>query len=262
MAPFLSVITINLNNAIGLRKTIESVLSQKFLNFEFIVIDGASTDGSKELLSGYCDRLSFYVSEKDTGIYNAMNKGINAAKGEYLQFLNSGDALANENILEYIFGSINDTNGFFDFYYTDVINQQTKNIQNYPQKLTFKHFFELTINHQATFFKRDLFQKFGNYSEEYRIVSDWEFYMKILFLHNATYLHLSKPSIFFDFSNGISTSSVFIQIMNEERQNVLKKYFANIIDDYNYLKTIETSNTWKALQKINKLKRYLKINIK
>jgi glycosyltransferase involved in cell wall biosynthesis len=249
-----SIITINFNNKIGLTKTIKSVLNQTFEDFEYIIIDGGSNDGSKELIESISDKLSFWVSEKDNGIYNAMNKGINAAKGNYIQFLNSGDTLANENVLEYISKNIYDTNSQFDFYYTDVINQQNKKIHYYPTHLTFKHFFEFTINHQATFFKYELFKKYGNYSEHYKIVSDWEFYMKILFLHNATYLHLPEPAVLFDFSDGISTSSNFTTLMNNERSDVFKKHFINIIDDYVFFKNIELSNTWKFIQKINKIK--------
>lgn len=254
MSFLLTIITINYNNFNGLKKTIKSVLSQNFNDFEYIIIDGGSTDGSKELIENVSDRLSYWISEKDTGIYNAMNKGINSSTGNYIQFLNSGDALANKNVLEYISKNIYDTNSQFDFYYTDVINQQNKKIHYYPTQLTFRHFFDLTINHQATFFKKELFEKYGNYSEHYKIVSDWEFYMKILFLQNATYLHLPEPAVLFDFSDGISTSSNFTTLMNNERSDVFKKHFINIIDDYAFFKNIELSNTWKFIQKINKIK--------
>lgn len=254
MSCLFTIVTINYNNLKGLKKTIESVLNQNFIDFEFIIIDGNSSDGSKELIESVSDRLSFWVSEKDGGIYNAMNKGIHASKGDYIQFLNSGDALANENVLEYIFKNIDETHGQYDFYYTDIINQLNKNIHYYPNHLTFKHFFEFTINHQATFFKKELFEKYGGYSEHYKIVSDWEFYMKILFLYNASYLHLSEPAVLFDFSDGISTSSNFTTLMNNERSDVFKKHFINIIDDFVFFKNIELSNTWKFIQKINKIK--------
>ena len=96
----LSIITINYNNASGLRKTIESVVNQTSLEFEYIVIDGASTDGSIEIIKEFKDKITFWVSEPDTGIYNAMNKGIHSAKGKYCQFLNSGDSLVPPNVTE------------------------------------------------------------------------------------------------------------------------------------------------------------------
>jgi glycosyltransferase involved in cell wall biosynthesis len=87
----LSVITINYNNAIGLRKTIESVVNQTFRDYEYIIIDGGSTDGSVDVIKEYADKIDYWVSEPDKGIYNAMNKGVAAAHGEYTNFLNSGD---------------------------------------------------------------------------------------------------------------------------------------------------------------------------
>ena len=96
----LSIITVNLNNRIGLERTINSVVSQTFKDFEWIVIDGGSTDGSKELITQYANHFAYWVSEPDKGIYNAMNKGIKVAKGEYLLFLNSGDWIIDERVAQ------------------------------------------------------------------------------------------------------------------------------------------------------------------
>ena len=85
----LSIITINLNNAAGLRKTIQSVVNQTYIDFEYIIIDGFSSDGSIEVIKEYADRINYWVSEPDRGIYNAMNKGILKTSGEYIHFLNS-----------------------------------------------------------------------------------------------------------------------------------------------------------------------------
>ena len=90
MQQLLSIITINYNDFSGLKKTVESVIKQTYSNFEYVVIDGGSTDESYKYLQEKKDSFSHLVSEKDAGIYNAMNKGIRAAKGEYLLFLNSG----------------------------------------------------------------------------------------------------------------------------------------------------------------------------
>ena len=96
----LSIITINYNNINGLQNTLQSVFCQSRHDFEWIVIDGGSTDGSKELLEKYTNRINYWVSEPDHGIYEAMNKGIKVAKGDYLQFLNSGDCLADKDIIK------------------------------------------------------------------------------------------------------------------------------------------------------------------
>ena len=101
--PKLSVITINFNNAIGLEKTIKSVIEQKFTDFEFVIIDGDSSDGSKEIIKKYSNKISYWVSEKDKGIYNAQNKGIERAIGEYCLFLNSGDYLVDTTVFQTVF---------------------------------------------------------------------------------------------------------------------------------------------------------------
>ena len=99
----LSVITINMNNRKGLERTIKSVVCQIFADFEYIVIDGASVDGSADVIREYADKIHYWISEPDTGIYNAMNKGILQAKGDYCLFLNSGDALYTTTVLEEVF---------------------------------------------------------------------------------------------------------------------------------------------------------------
>src|SRR4051812_11860469 len=99
MSKKISIITINYNDKEGLRSTIDSVITQSFRDFEFLVIDGNSSDGGKEVLEEYKSHIDYCVSEPDTGVYNAMNKGIRAATGDYLLFLNSGDVLYNNDIL-------------------------------------------------------------------------------------------------------------------------------------------------------------------
>lgn len=99
----ISIITINYNNKVGLKKTIESVIQQDFNSFEFIVIDGGSTDGSYDVIQEYRNYIDYWVSEPDKGIYNAMNKGITIARGEYCNFMNSGDFFYDKNVLSSIF---------------------------------------------------------------------------------------------------------------------------------------------------------------
>jgi len=134
MHPKLSIITVNLNNAEGLRKTIESVVSQTYTDYEYIIIDGGSTDGCVEIIKQYEDKITYWVSEPDKGIYNAMNKGILKAKGEYCQFLNSGDWLIKESILHDIFSIL----PIADIIYG---NEQTeKGIRTYPENPSFNFF--------------------------------------------------------------------------------------------------------------------------
>src|SRR5690242_21925905 len=96
----LSIITVNFNNAAGLQRTMDSAFHQTFTDYEYVIIDGGSTDGSKDLIKNHANKLVYWVSEKDNGVYQAMNKGIVRAKGDYLLFLNSGDYLLHERILD------------------------------------------------------------------------------------------------------------------------------------------------------------------
>jgi glycosyltransferase involved in cell wall biosynthesis len=115
--PKLSIITINYNDVLGLKRTLESVTGQIYSNFEYIVINGGSTDGSKELLEKYTDKISYWVSEPDQGIYHAMNKGIEKASGEYLLFMNSGDLFYNSGILKEVVDHISK----YDLIYFDIL---------------------------------------------------------------------------------------------------------------------------------------------
>jgi glycosyltransferase involved in cell wall biosynthesis len=170
-----SIITVNYNNKEGLRKTIESVIHQTYRDFEYIVIDGGSTDGSADIIREYDKQITYWVSEKDNGIYNAMNKGIAQAKGEYLNFMNSGDCFYANNILEKVslHQSCADLIVGRDYHYNEKIQKGHASIQ--PPRTTMIHFFIATLDHQSTFIKRELFDN-SLYDENYRLVSDWIFF--------------------------------------------------------------------------------------
>ena len=197
----LSVITVNLNNKSGLKKTIESVVSQTYRDFEWIIIDGGSTDGSRELIEEYADCLSYWVSEPDQGIYNAMNKGIRASCGEYLLFLNSGDCLYNKDVLHNVVPLLSDK----DIY---VGNEKRGNVIWEPEVDDIGDMCELmtvrNIPPQSTFVHRRVFDIYGPYDENKKIMSDWDLFYKALILGTATIEKL--PYIISDFDiYGIST---------------------------------------------------------
>lgn len=170
-----SIITVNYNNKEGLRKTIESVIHQTYRDFEYIVIDGGSTDGSADVLKDYNDRIAYWVSEPDKGIYNAMNKGIAKARGEYLNFMNSGDCYYDVDILEKIVKYNYDTDFIVgkDYHFNEKLHKGHASIQ--PPRTTMIHFFVATLDHQSSFIRRDLFND-SPYDENYRLVSDWIFF--------------------------------------------------------------------------------------
>ena len=171
-----SIITVNYNNKEGLRNTIESVIHQTYRDFEFIVIDGGSTDGSADVLREYDSQITYWVSEKDSGIYNGMNKGIAKATGDYLNFMNSGDCFYDADVLQHVAAHSTEDADIIvgrDFHYSEQRQQGHASIQ--PSRVTMMHFFVATLDHQSSFIKRELFAG-SPYREDYRLVSDWIFF--------------------------------------------------------------------------------------
>jgi len=246
--PKLSIITINYNNASGLRKTIESVISQTSHDYEYLVIDGGSTDGSMDVIKEFSNNITYWVSVPDNGIYNAMNKGIKAAKGEYCQFLNSGDILASLGVTEKMLICM-PNDGI-------VLGNMLKKLPNGKihrdkgpgfQKPTFLTFYRGTINHSAAYIKRSLFYKYGMYDENLHIVSDWKWYLFVVGLNNESVSYLNTDLTLFEMS-GISNSN--LELDKLERQKVLDELIpANILADYNL--------HWQNIDQVSRIKRYI-----
>lgn len=227
--PHISIITINKNNLEGLKKTIKSVIGQTWKNFEFIVVDGGSTDGSKEYLQKNDLKIDHWVSETDKGVYHGMNKGIKLAKGEYLLFLNSGDHFFTNQVLAENYEFFKD----YDLIYFNLkmIGENQEFIANYPSKLRFSHFVEDTLPHPSTFIKSELFKLVGFYDEKLSIVSDWKFFLNSVCKYNCTYLKINSIlSIYY--LDGISSKSENSDLVASERKKVLYQSFPNFMDDY------------------------------
>lgn len=220
-----SIITINYNNKDGLEKTINSVLGQTCHDYQFIIIDGGSTDGSVDIIKKYADHIDYWVSESDKGRYNAMNKGIKQATGDYLNFMNSGDTFHSSRVLEDItnmnYAEDIITGGFYD---------QEKGIKHIikPQKVTLLTMRKNTFNHQATFYKKELFQK-RLYDENYIIQSDAKFnYLSIIY-DNCSVRITDYIVADYDF-NGISSN---LAIVDKEWDQLLAELFPpRILEDY------------------------------
>jgi glycosyltransferase involved in cell wall biosynthesis len=227
----LSIITINYNNIDGLIKTVNSVINQTFKEFEYIVIDGGSTDNSIEVIKDYTNHINYFVSEPDNGIYHAMNKGILKAKGEYCFFLNSGDWFVSDKTLEEIFANAPD----FDILYGRLIicDKNDKIISRTigKNRITLLDVYNHTIKHQSSFIKRELFNRYGLYNENLKIISDWAFFMKSVGLGDASVKYLDLDIAFFD-NSGISSNSE--EICKKERKFVLDSLLSpRTIEDYN-----------------------------
>jgi len=223
-----SVITINFNNRSGLEKTIASVINQTYNNIEYIVIDGGSTDGSVEIIKQYKSNLDYWVSEKDNGIYNAMNKGIAKATGEYLLFMNSGDCFADNGIVKKVFSlHLNQ-----EIIYGNVTFMDHASHSSWcpPAFISFDHFVQSSIPHQASFIKRSLFAKVGLYNEQLKISSDWKFFLDAIVKHNCTY---KKVEMFIAVceDNGLSRKPGNQQFLRDEFFDVITKEYAALLFD-------------------------------
>jgi glycosyltransferase involved in cell wall biosynthesis len=209
----LSIITINRNNSHGLRKTCLSVATQTFKDFEWIIIDGASTDDSVDIIKQHSNNISYWVSEPDSGIYNAINKGIKIATGEYLLFLNSGDYLLHPWTLQEVIDEIK-TSKDADVYFSDVITSNYQ-LHEYNQNVNLDFFIRKgMINHQNCLIRRKLFNH-RLYDEKYQITADWQFFLRETLEHNITFFHIETKIAVFDIW-GISNK-------NSEKRHFEKK---------------------------------------
>jgi glycosyltransferase involved in cell wall biosynthesis len=288
----LSVITVNLNNASGLKKTIESVVNQSFRDFEHIIIDGGSTDDSVEVIHSYTsippgiytplpdlpvithdvliddeatERLRdletkqpksqnteywlpntvhcsmpyapcpkpvvYWISEPDSGIYAAMNKGIKLASGEYVFFLNSGDTFVNSSIVKQLIDckpSADVVIGKINFISCE--GETMNNFELKEKNITLFSLYMYGIPHQASLIRRQLFFEYGFYDESLKFVSDWKFFVQILIIHDRSYEIISTTMVNYD-NYGVSTLNMGKLI--EERNTEFSKLFpARICADY------------------------------
>jgi glycosyltransferase involved in cell wall biosynthesis len=200
--PTFSIITINLNNCKGLEKTIESVFSQTCRDFEYLIIDGGSTDGSWDLVQKWSGRLKYFVSEKDDGVYHAMNKGIQQATGNYLMFLNSGDYLLQPEVLSQSLAII--STHAADIYYGNVVMEKggQKRTQKHGMPLTLEYLESAPINHQASFISRKLFSELGVYDVRFPMAADHAFNLKA-FISGKEFKYLDLYIVNYD-TDGMS----------------------------------------------------------
>jgi glycosyltransferase involved in cell wall biosynthesis len=237
----LSIITINYNNDDGLEDTFKSVFEQTFKDFEYLVIDGGSDDDSLNIIRNHEDKIDYWVSEKDKGVYNAMNKGIKVAQGDYLLFLNSGDYFYENVTLQEIIPSLQSNK---DIYYGDIKKKKGNRLstKTYPEKLRFSFFYTGALCHQSTFIKKELFFKYFLYNEDYKIMSDWEFFIFTICKENVSYQHIDRIICIYDFS-GISSDKKFTDIALKERKQTIDTYFPAFSEDYKTLDKLNAKRT-------------------
>lgn len=253
----ISIITVCLNNP-DLEKTIRSVLAQGYKDYDYWIIDGGSDNPTTlSVLDTYKDQLGInIISEKDTGPYDAMNKGIKSSTGEYLIFLNSGDCFYSGKSLEF-FASNHDN---YDIIYGDleVVEPNKRWIKQYPDKLSFKYFLTDTLPHPSSFIKRSVFEKVGLYQADIKISADWAFFVTAICLHQITYKHLPQVISSFNYE-GMSSLPGNRDLILAEKKQYLETNFPLFIGDY--LEIREAGNKYNNL-KNSRLRKYLSLIFK
>jgi len=173
--PLISIITISYNCADAIERTIRSVLSQRNKDFEYIIIDGGSTDGTADVICRHNPHLAYWVSEKDRGISDAFNKGIAAAKGKYINLLNAGDSFSSPHTLEELASHLTAPIVTFRYKeensgdYSRLVDEGETNIEA-----------KALLGHQATFVHRDVYAAMGGYNGSYKIRMDFDFFLRVL----------------------------------------------------------------------------------
>lgn len=202
-----NIVTINLNNVNGLKRTVESVFYQTFFDkVNYIVIDGGSTDGSVDFLEKNSSKFSYWCSEKDGGLYNAMNKGISHCKGEYVLFLNSGDNFFSNKSIECMYDELD-----ADIVYgkLHVCGNGINMIKSYPKHITRRYMQHDTIPHPSSFIRLKLFDE-EKYDETFKIISDWVFFYNRILRFGASYKYVDKIISTF-YLGGVSSDSKLIK---------------------------------------------------
>lgn len=224
----ISIVTICFNAKNIIEKTFLSILSQTFKNIEFIVVDGGSTDGTLEVIDKYRENISYFVSEPDDGIYDAMNKGIKAATGEFIIFLNANDVFYNEFVLEKVAKTLVENPevkilfGDADYISED---QETSQIVSFEK---INNIFSLLLNnicHQSIFYHKSLFENYAYYSSVYEIYADWDFNLKCFVQNKISAIYL--PIVISKFKlGGICSKPENKEACEKDKKILLYKYFS------------------------------------
>lgn len=215
----------------------KSVLSQTFTEYEYVIVDGASKDGSVEVVQRYApafgNRIK-WISEPDKGIYNAMNKGIRMASGEYVEFLNSGDCLASADVVSRMYAALEEK-GKPSILYGNMLKDMPdgtilRDKCFAGQDISFLGFYTGTLNHSPAYIQRSLFDKYGMYDESLKIVSDWKWYLQSVVFGEEKPVYVDFDVTLFDMG-GISETNKSLD--KEERRTVLESLIpSSVLSDY------------------------------
>ncbi len=261
MKPKISIITINYNNKIGLLETIKSVIEQSYDNYEFIIIDGNSSDGSKDIIAEHKTYLTYSASEPDNGIYHAMNKGTRIAKGDYLIYLNSGDTFFENNTLEKM-APFFSSNSDIIFGNMNCVGKDYSWIKDYKDEvIDFNYFVRDTLPHQGAFIKNSLINNAEYpYDENLKICSDWKFFIDAIIKKNASLQHVPVIVANYNF-DGFSSQPSSRSIIILERLNVLLKDYTDLFAT-SFDKLLSIEREYSNIMRSRPIKAFLKIRRK
>ena len=221
--PLITVITVVYNDVKHIEKTILSVVNQTYSNIEYIIIDGGSTDGTVDIIKKYADSIAYWVSEPDKGIYDAMNKGILHATGEWINFMNSGDLYVADDILcrmaEYLTHDVQILHGNIIRVYS---HAKVKSVGVTTDKPGLMDMFNNTFHHQACLIQVGLFKKIGLYALEYKLCADWKFFFDSVVLHHVQSKYVDVTVSLFKM-DGASTNHSVSYI--KEQESYLRKLY-------------------------------------
>lgn len=231
----ITVITVVYNNVKDIEKTIKSVIEQTYKSIEYIVIDGGSTDGTLDIIKRYGNHISYWTSEPDKGIYDAMNKGIVHAKGEWISFMNAGDCFTSNHVLSQM--AINLTPDI-DILRGNIIriypHFKVKSVGVTKQTPSLIDMFKNTFHHQATLIRSSLFKKYGLYSLDYKLCSDWKFFFECIVLHHVKSKYVDITVARFQMDGASSNHSL---LYNKEQECYLKELYGeelfNLLQELN-----------------------------
>ena len=217
----MSIITAVLNGREYIERALDSVYGQSYPAVEHVVIDGGSVDGTVDILKKHHDRLGFFVSEPDTGIYNAMNKGIRAATGDILFFLNADDQLCDPYVIDEVVLFF-DQNPSLDIVYGNIVWDLGEQMfqEKQPSVITRELLARRTVFHQTVFAKKKVFESIGGFSEHYKVVGDYEWFLRVFLKHRFTYAYYDRDMAIVS-TNGISNFTKW----ENERLSAMKRYF-------------------------------------
>lgn len=247
-----SVITVAYNAGICIERTILSVISQSYKDMEYIIVDGSSNDNTIDIVKKYKSHINIWVSEHDHGIYDAMNKGVRMASGDYCIFMNAGDMFVNSDVLNKVNEQIESN---FDIYIGNEISVRNGMICDYikpPKTVDAEYLLCNSLSHQASFINRWLLLK-NPYDENLKLVSDWKFWIQTIVLSDATYKHINVDICLFN-HDGVTFTMQDKGLL--ERKKVCDELLSNVINNK------RTSKLMIFAKRIKKLVSLIILNIK